>query len=130
MTADAPTILATSAYFERGRHGAYDMRPGRIHHFAAELANAGDEVKICVLTGAMGDPQALIGAHYAAFARTRFQMSHLQVFPMPNYDDVRAHLEPLRPVRSAIGSDEVAALQCAVLHAIGGNRRSGAHVEE
>ena len=37
MTADAPTILATSAGFERGRLGLYDLRPGKIHRFAAEL---------------------------------------------------------------------------------------------
>jgi peptidase E len=92
MTADVPTILATSAFFERGRHGFLSLRPGRIHHLAAELANAGDRVKICVLTGATGDPQDRIGAHYAAFAGTRFDMSHLQLFPMPNIEDVRAHL--------------------------------------
>jgi hypothetical protein len=79
MTADVPTILATSAFFERGRHGFFSLRPGRIHHLAAELANAGDRVKICVLTGATGDPQDRIGAHYAAFAGTRFDMSHLHL---------------------------------------------------
>jgi peptidase E len=92
MTADAPTILATSAFFERGRFGMLDLRPGRIHHFAAELANAGENPKICVLTQATGDPESRIGAHYAAFARSRFRMSHLQLFPMPNIEDIRAHL--------------------------------------
>ena len=92
MTADAPTILATSAFFERGAGGLFDLRPGRIHYFAAELANAGDRPRICVLTGATGDPQERIGAHYAAFARSPFRMSHLQLFPMPNVEDVRGHL--------------------------------------
>jgi peptidase E len=92
MTADAPTIVASSAFFERGKFGLFDLRPGKIHHFAAELANAGDEPKICVLTGATGDPQDRIGAHYAAFAKSRFRMSHLQLFPMPNIEDIRAHL--------------------------------------
>lgn len=92
MTAEAPTILATSAFFERGRFGALDMRPGRIHHFAADLANAGENPKICVLTQATGDPESRIGAHYAAFARSRFRMSHLQLFPMPNIEDIRSHL--------------------------------------
>jgi peptidase E len=92
VTADAPTILATSAFFSRGKYGQFDLRPGRIHHFAAELANAGDQPKICVLTQATGDPDSRIGAFYAAFARSKFQMSHLQLFQRPNHDDVRKHL--------------------------------------
>ena len=92
MTADAPTILATSAFFRRGRYGALDLRPGPVHTFAAELANATEAPKICVLAQATGDPEARIGAFYSAFAGTRFTMSHLQLFPMPNHDDVRAHL--------------------------------------
>ena len=92
MTANAPTILATSAFFARGRYGLLDLRPGRIHHLAAELANAGDRPKICVLTQATGDPENRIGAHYAAFARSTFRMSHRQLFPMPNVDDIRSHL--------------------------------------
>jgi peptidase E len=92
MTADAPTILATSAFFERGKFGLLDLRPGRIHRFAAVLANAGDRPKICVLTQATGDPESRIGAFYAAFARSEFRMSHLQLFPMPNIEDIRGHL--------------------------------------
>ena len=92
MTADAPTILATSAFFERGMFGLLDLRPGRIHRFAAELANAGDRPKICVLAQATGDPESRIGAFYAAFARSEFRMSHLQLFPMPNVEDIRGHL--------------------------------------
>ncbi|GAA2548539.1 peptidase E [Winogradskya consettensis] len=92
MTAAEPTILATSAGFERGRHGAFDMRPGAIHHFAAELSGAGDTAKFCFLHQALGDPADWIGATYAAFARTGYRASHLQLFPMPNHDDIRAHL--------------------------------------
>ncbi len=91
MTADAPTILATSAGFQRGRRGLYDLSPGPIHRFAAELARA-RAPKICVLTQATGDPQNIIGAHYAAFAGTEFTASHLQLFPMPNVPDIRRHL--------------------------------------
>lgn len=92
MTADIPTILATSAGFQRGRRGIFDIRPGRIHRFAAELANAAKAPKICVLTQATGDPSDRIGAFYSAFAGTEFTMSHLQLFPMPNIEDIRAHL--------------------------------------
>lgn len=93
MTADEPTILATSAGFARGpRYSIFDLRPGPIHHFAAELANAGDTAKFCFLHQAIGDQENWIGATYAAFAKTGYRASHLQVFPMPNHDDIRAHL--------------------------------------
>ncbi|MEU4421925.1 peptidase E [Actinoplanes sp. NPDC024001] len=68
------------------------LRPGAIHYFAAELANAREAPKICVLNQATGDPEAQIGAAYAAFAGSEFAMSHLQLFPMPNVDDIRAHI--------------------------------------
>lgn len=92
MTAAEPTILATSAGFERGKHGTFDLRVGAIHHFAAELSGAGDTAKFCFLHQAVGDPENWIGATYAAFARTQYRTSHLQLFPMPNHDDIRAHL--------------------------------------
>jgi peptidase E len=91
VTAEAPTILATSAGFERGPDGPFDRRPGKIHRFAAELAGTRTP-KICFLTQAMGDPTGLIGAHYAAFAGTEFTATHLQLFPMPNHTDIRGHL--------------------------------------
>jgi peptidase E len=91
VTADAPTILATSTGFRRGPRGPYDVHVGPIHRFAAELAGL-DNPKICVLTQATGDPQTLIGACYSAFAGTEFRPSHLALFPMPNVGDIRAHL--------------------------------------
>jgi peptidase E len=91
VTADAPTILATSAGYERGPNGPLDLRPGKIHRFAAELAGTRTP-KICVLSQAMGDQNWLIGAHYAAFAGTEFSATHLQLFPMPNHRDIRGHL--------------------------------------
>jgi peptidase E len=116
VTADEPTILATSAGFRPGRFGLLAMRPGPIHYFAAELANAGDAPKICVLNQATGDPESRIGATYAAFARTRFQASHLQLFPMPNVEDMRAHL--LAQDVIWVGGGSVANL-CAVWRAHG-----------
>ena len=92
MTADAPTILATSAYFRTSRFGPLSLRPGPIHRFAAELAGNTAAPKICVLAQATGDPEARIGAFYSAFAGTEFTMSHLQLFPMPNLADIRGHL--------------------------------------
>jgi peptidase E len=92
VTADEPTILATSMSLRLGRYGPMSMRPGPVHYFAAELANAVEAPRICVLHQATGDPEVRIGGTYAIFSGTRFRVSHLQLFPMPNVEDVRAHL--------------------------------------
>ena len=77
MTADVPTILATSAGFRGGEHGPLSMRPGRIHYFAAELAGAGPQPRICLLHQATGDQETRIGAGYAAFAGIAGDPLHL-----------------------------------------------------
>jgi peptidase E len=91
VTADVPTILATSAFLRSGGRGPLDVRPGPAHYLAAELSNAATP-RICFLGQASGDAEARIGAYYAAFAGTEFVASHLQLFPMPNVADIRAHL--------------------------------------
>jgi peptidase E len=119
VSADAPTILATSASFRGGEHGSLSMRPSPVHYFAAELANAGPRPRICVLQQATGDQEARIGATYAAFAGTDFRVSHLALFPMPNVDDVRGHL--LNQDVIWVGGGSVANL-CAVWRAHGLDR--------
>lgn len=92
MPASEPTIVATSMGFSRGPRGPYDWRPGPLFDYAADLANAGRNPKLCYLGQAVGDWPTTLSAAYAAFARTRFRLSHLSLFPMPSVDDVRAHL--------------------------------------
>jgi peptidase E len=92
MTAAEPTILAASAGFRRGKFGLFDMEPGPIHDFAAELSGAGDTARFSFLFQATGDDETRIGSMYSAMARTRYRASHLQLFPMPNHDDIRKHL--------------------------------------
>jgi peptidase E len=92
MPATEPTIVASSiGFFSRGR-GPYDWRIGPVFDHAAELAGAGGAPRICFLGQATGDRTELTTAVYGAFAGTRFRLSHLALFPMPNVDDVRAHL--------------------------------------
>jgi len=92
VSASEPTIVATSiGFFSRDR-GPYDWRVGPIFDHAADLANAGANPKLCFLGQATGDDRGLLSGVYAAFAGTRFRLSHLSLFPMPNVDDVRAHL--------------------------------------
>jgi peptidase E len=92
VSASEPTIVATSiGFFSRDR-GPYDWRVGPIFDHAADLANAGANPKLCFLGQATGDDRGLLSGVYAAFAGTRFRLSHLSLFPMPNVDDIRAHL--------------------------------------
>jgi peptidase E len=116
VTADAPTILATSASFEPGAYGSFSHRPGQIHRFAAELSGNPAAPRICGLYQATGDPDARIGGFYAAFAGTEFVASHLQLFTMPNVADIRAHL--LSQDVIWVGGGSVANL-CAVWRAHG-----------
>jgi peptidase E len=92
MTAESPTILATSTGLKHGRYGQYDESPGPFFDFAAELSGAGDTARFTFLHQAMGDDASRIGETYGAFARTRYRASHLQLFPRPNHDDIRKHL--------------------------------------
>jgi peptidase E len=92
MTADEPTILATSMGFRSAGRGPLDLQPGPVHHFAAELANAVAAPRICYLAQATGDPAERIAGFYAAFAGTNFRASHLALYPMPSVADIRAHL--------------------------------------
>ena len=92
MPASEPTIIATSMGFFRGDRGPYDLRPGPVFELAAELAEAGPQPRVCYLGQAVGDQPTSLTAVYGAFADTRFRLSHLALFPMPNVEDVRAHL--------------------------------------
>jgi peptidase E len=92
MAAEAPTILATSIGFSRGGRGDLDWRPGPVYRFAAELAGVAAAPRLCFVTTATGDQRDHLAATYAAFAGSDVRVSHLALFPMPNVQDVRAHL--------------------------------------
>ena len=69
-----------------------NLRPGPSYRLAAELARAGDHPRLCIIATAVGDDSARLAAAHNAFAKIGFISSHLRLFPMPNYPDVRAHL--------------------------------------
>jgi peptidase E len=92
MTADAPTILATSMSFAFCDRNAIDYEPGPIFPYAFELARASGRPKLCFIGTATGDAVTDIATFYAAFAAHDVQASHLALFAMPNVEDVRAHL--------------------------------------
>lgn len=91
MPAETPTILATSggwAPHDRLRWGV-----GPLTKHAVELAGvSGRAPKVTFLGTACGDDSGLYRDFYGAAQAAGFQASHLQLFTMPNVDDVTAHL--------------------------------------
>ena len=91
MTADGPTILATSGGLQPGRRTRWEFSALTEH--ALELAGvSGRAPKICFLATASGDnPAALTWLYEAAILRG-LHASHLTSFGMPNVEDPAAHL--------------------------------------
>ena len=91
MPADAPTILATSggwATADRIRWGV-----GPLTDLAIELSGVtGRAPKVTFLGTACGDDPKLYHEFYSAAQRRGLHPSHLQLFTMPNVEDVTAHL--------------------------------------
>jgi len=90
MTADAPTILATSGGFLPGRRTA--LRPGPLLDFALQLSGDRPRPRLCYLGTAGGDQLSWLAQVLDAFADTPVTVSHLSLFPMPNVADIAAHL--------------------------------------
>jgi peptidase E len=92
MPADAPTILATSGGMIPGRRVRFEVGP--LTDYAIELsgAPAGRKPKVCFLASAVGDSAEGIRNFYDAARLRGLDGSHLALFPMPNIEDMRAHL--------------------------------------
>ena len=91
MTADAPTILATSGGVVASRRVRWEVGP--LTDYAIELAGVGRRPpRVCFVATACGDDAALIRTFYDAAQLRGLQASHLSVFPMPNVPDIGAHL--------------------------------------
>jgi peptidase E len=91
MAAEAPTILATSGGIVPGRRTRWSVGPLTQH--AVELAGVtGRAPKVCFLGTASGDNPQGIRDFYDLAHEAGFDGSHLQLFTMPNVDDIREHL--------------------------------------
>jgi peptidase E len=91
VAADAPTILATSGGVVPGRRIVWEVGPLTDH--AVELAGvSGRAPRVCFLATAAGDHPLVLTNFYNAAQRRGFAASHLALFPMPNVEDVAAHL--------------------------------------
>jgi peptidase E len=91
VTADGPTILATSGGVRLGSRTRFELAP--LTEYAIELAGVvGRAPKVCFLATALGDNPHTISAFYEAAQLRGLAASHLLSFPMPNIEDVTAHL--------------------------------------
>lgn len=90
MTADAPTILATSGGWRFGRRA--DLEFGPLIHHALALSGAAGRPKLCHVGTAGGDQRWFAARVNEAGMVGGVEVTHLNLFPMPSFDDVRGHL--------------------------------------
>jgi peptidase E len=90
VTADAPTILATSGGFVAGRRTSVEFGP-LVHH-AIELAGVTGRPRLCHLGTAGGDQAGFRGELDEAARVAGVDLSHLRLFTMPNVDDIEGYL--------------------------------------
>ncbi|MDP9094627.1 MAG: peptidase E [Actinomycetota bacterium] len=91
MSADTPTILATSGGLVAGRRIRWELGP--LTEFAIDLAGTDARApSVCFLATAVGDNPSAVYSFYEAAQHRGLRASHVALFPMPNLDDVRSHL--------------------------------------
>ncbi len=91
MTAPQPTIIATSIGFQPDGD-MWNLRPGPAYSLATRIARAGAHPRLCIIGTATGDSSMWLATAHHAFSKLDMVVSHLDLFPMPNFDDVEAHL--------------------------------------
>lgn len=91
MPATTPTILATSGGYRFGRRTRLEF--DRLVHHAVELSGvSGRAARITHLGTAGGDQRWFAAELSDAATLAGFRLSHLNLFPMPNVEDIRGHL--------------------------------------
>lgn len=73
------------------RDERWRLRPGPLMTHALALTGT-DAPRVCGVFTAVGDDAGTIGEFYAAFSRRPERVSHLALVPMPNVEDLRAHV--------------------------------------
>lgn len=92
MTALQPTIVATSIGFQPDGADQLNFRPGPAYSLAAQIARAGAHPRLCIIATAVGDNPTWLAAMHHAFSKLDMLVTHLDLYPMPNFDDVADHL--------------------------------------
>lgn len=91
MTADAPTIVATSGGFRYGHRT--DVEFNALVHHAVDLSGVhGRRSRVTYVGTASGDPRFMNYRVIEAGRVAGFDVTCLDLFPMPNLDDVPGHL--------------------------------------
>jgi peptidase E len=91
VAADAPTILATSGGLRPAVRTAFAFGPLITH--AIELSGvSGRRPRLCHVGTATGDQAHWAGWWNEAGRAARVEVTHLNLFPMPNLEDPLAHL--------------------------------------
>ena len=91
VTAPSPTILATSGGYRAGRRTQLEF-DALVHH-AVDLSGAhGRRPRLTFIGTASGDPRFMNYWATEAGRVAGFDVTCLDLFPMPNVDDVPAHL--------------------------------------
>ena len=67
------------------------LQPSPLLRYAFDLTGQ-DRPRVCFIATAVGDDPEYIARFYAAISSMDAEVSHLALFPMPNVDDLRAHL--------------------------------------
>lgn len=88
MAAAQPTIVASSIGMDSRGRDPFDSDAGPIFDYCADRSGAERTPKVCFLGTASGDNAQYIASVYSALAG-RFRPSHVELFSMPNVDDVR-----------------------------------------
>jgi peptidase E len=91
VPADHPTVLATSGGYRPGRRTRLEF--GALVHHAVDLSGAhGRRPRVTVVGTASGDPRWFSYETLEAGRLAGFDVTVLDLFPMPNLDDVPGHL--------------------------------------
>lgn len=91
MPADSPTIIATSGGYRSAMRHRLDFA-ALVHH-AVELSGvSGRAPRVCHLGTAGGDQRWFNAELDEAAHDAGFMLTHLNLFPMPSFDDVEGHL--------------------------------------
>jgi peptidase E len=81
-------IIAGSGGFV---YNDWQLRVGPILKYAFQVSGK-ERPKFCLIATARGDDRSVIASFYNACSFENVQASHLELFPMPNHDDVEAFI--------------------------------------
>ena len=92
VPAPQPTILATSIGFQPDGADKWNLRPGPAYSLGGPVGRSRAHPRLCIIATAVGDNPTWLTAMHHAFSKLDMVVSHLDLFPMPNVDDIEGHL--------------------------------------